>query len=230
MLTLTTPATDRLDVIEALRVVTSLYRVRGYFQPVSRQWEDREPTAHEAEAYLHGYDRPQLRADIDSVHDAADLATAALQWCLDGATSIDTFRRRLASIARQPLAPWTALPLLASVPAAMERARAAAETREAAHRSRHLGTPGERLTGLTLRVVRVFAERPRQFGWHVQPRNTILLRDPATLDTLTWTCTSAHLPAVGRTLTLSGTVLAHRLYQGITRQTELTNCRWKYTG
>ncbi|MFD8708619.1 hypothetical protein ACFV1W_39585 [Kitasatospora sp. NPDC059648] len=225
----TATTTDQLDVIEALRVVSALYRVRGYFQPLSRQWEPEPPTAMEAEEYLRDYDRPDLRAEIDSVHDAADLATAALQWCLDGATSTDTFRRRLAATARRPVAPWAALPLLATVPAAMARDRAAAETREAAHRSRHLGTKGDRLTGLTLRVVRHFAEKPRQFGWSVQPRTTILLRDPATLDTLTWTCNSAQPPAIGRTITLSGTVKAHRLYQGRTRQTELTNCRWKYT-
>ncbi|MFF2751110.1 hypothetical protein ACFVVA_36940 [Kitasatospora sp. NPDC058048] len=228
MFTITTPAADRLDVIEALRVVCALYTVRAHFQPVSRAWEERPPTAHEAEAYLHGYDRPQLRAEIDGVHDAADQAENALQWCLNGARSTDTFRRRLAAVARQPLAPWTALPLLASVPAAMERARAAAETREAARRSRHLGVIGQRLTGLTLRVVRTVRQEPRRYAYHVQPRTWILLRDPATLDTLTWTSTSAQLPAVGRAVTLSGKVTAHSRY-GFTLQTDLTNCRWKYT-
>ncbi len=227
MLTITAP-TGQLDVIEALRVVAALYRVRGFFQPLSRQWEERPPTAMEAEHYLRGYDYPRLRAEIDGVHDSADRAAAALQWCLDGARSTDQLRRRLAAIVRQPLAPWSALPLLSSVPAAMERDRAAAETREAAVRSRHLGTIGERLTGLTLRVIRVFDAGSRRYGYHVQPRHQILMRDPATLDTLTWTSTSAQLPAVGRTITLSGTVKAHRLY-GVTRQTDLTNCRWKYT-
>ncbi|MFE3506448.1 hypothetical protein [Kitasatospora sp. NPDC059160] len=224
----TAPLTGpELDVIEALRVCSALLAVRGYFQPLSRQWEPQPPTAMEAEHYLRGYGDPRLRAEVDGVHDAADRAVEALQWCLDGQFVADDFRRRLFAIARHPFTTWRNLPLLASVPAAVKRAKAAAEAAEAAERSRHLGVPDYWLAGLTLSVVRVIDLGQRTFGYHVQPRHRVIFRD-AELNTLTWVSTSTRLPAVGRTVTLSGTVKAHTLYWG-TRQTELTRCRWEYT-
>ncbi|WP_329492555.1 hypothetical protein OG618_37835 (plasmid) [Kitasatospora sp. NBC_01246] len=220
----TTP--DQLDVIEALRVCSALFAVRGFYQPLSRQWEPQPPTAMEAEQYLHGYDYPELRREVDAVTGAADAAAEALQWCLDGQFSGNEFRQRLAAIARHPVTVWRNLPLLASVPAAMKRERAAEETAKAAEVSRHLGVVDYRLTGLTLSVVRVLDLGQRTYGYHSQPRHRLIFRD-AELNVLTWLCTSTRRPATGRTVTLSGTVKAHGHYRG-TAQTELTRCRWDY--
>ncbi|MFE2911455.1 hypothetical protein [Kitasatospora indigofera] len=222
--TRTTP--DQLDVIEALRVCSALFAVRGFFQPLSRQWEPQPPTAMEAEQYLRGYDYPQLRAEIDGVTGAAAAATEALQWCLDGQFTADNSRRRLAAIARHPVTVWRNLPLLASVPAAVRRSKAAEESAKAAEVSRHLGVVDYRLTGHTVSVVRVLDLGQRTYGYHSQPRHRLIFRD-AELNILTWLCTSSRRPATGRTITLSGTVKAHTLYRGAA-QTELTRCRWEY--
>ncbi|MFF1798192.1 hypothetical protein ACFVXQ_28935, partial [Kitasatospora sp. NPDC058263] len=174
-MTTATRAATRLDVLEALRVCAALYAVRGYFQPLSRQWEPQPPTEMEARQYLTGDRYPTLRREVDGVSDAAATAATVLEWCRAGRAEDSAYRRKLAAVTATATTAPGNLAVLASAPAvwakeqaAQAAARAAAES---AARSRHLGTQGERLTKLTVTVVTVLSLGQRRYGYHTQPQS-----------------------------------------------------------
>ncbi|WP_335983098.1 MULTISPECIES: hypothetical protein [Streptomycetaceae] len=227
---MTAPTTAALTPTEVLRAAAAVIRARGYFQPLTRQWEPEVPTAMDVERYLYGRapvergDRRRFDAQAEA---AAQLAPAVLEWCARGEEGSD-YRTALARLARADHVGERDIPLLCSAVHAYQReqrrAAATAERAADAAHSRHQGATGERIA-ITATVAVVVALTPRRFGYHEQPRHLVKLRD-ADHNVYVWEATTTNLPTRGARVHVTGTVASHGRYHG-TPQTNLTRCRWK---
>lgn len=221
--------TAALTTTEVLRAAAAVIRARGYFQPLSRQWEPEVPTAMDVERYVFGQepvergDRQRFAAQSEA---AATEAAAVLAWCAEGEQGND-YRATLARLARAERISTRDIPVLCSAVAAcrrdQQRAAVAAERAADAEHSRHQGTRGERVT-IAATVAVVVDQGSRAYGYSEQPRRLVKLRD-ADHNVYVWEARTANVPAKGARVQVTGTVASHGQYQG-TRQTNLTRCRW----
>lgn len=221
-----------LDVIHAAAVVIT---ARGYYQPLSRQWEAAVPTVLDVEAILNRWE-PRQRGDRalfarTAAALPADMAAAILEWCRSGTADHGDYRANLARAARAEHANDRDIPLLCSAVAAWQkdqrRTARAAQAAADAECSRHQGATGERIAR-TVTVAAVIEQSSRTYGSSTQQRYLIKLRDDEG-NVYVWPArprNASALPAQGERITVTGTVKRHSLYRGAA-QTYLSNCRWK---
>ncbi|WP_330346658.1 hypothetical protein OG858_46955 (plasmid) [Streptomyces europaeiscabiei] len=238
---MTTASAIRLRPLDVIRAATTAITARGYYQPLSRQWEKEVPTALDVEVLLFGRE-PFERGDRVRFTRAATETTpqtlaAILAWAQAGAEG-DDYRRRLARVARAEYVSTTDISLLASAVAAwrssQKRAARAAQATTDAALSRHQGTVGERITR-TVTVAAVIKQPEKTFGYSTQKRYLIKLRD-AQGNVYVWPASPRDpgtLPRQGATVEVTATVKRHTTYanpsHGDTPQTYVTRCRWKPT-
>lgn len=237
---MTTTAAVRLTPLDVIRTAAIVISARGYYQPLSRQWEAAVPTAMDVEHLVHGYG-PIKRGDSALFARAASelpatLPPAVLQWALSGTAEQSSYRANLARAARAEHVTAKGLPLLCSAVEMWQREQRKNEraTQAAADAmlSRHQGEKGVRL-GRTVTVAAVIEQKSGTYGYTVQERRLIKLRDdeghiyvwPARVRDVTT------LPQQGARIQITGTVSKHDTYRnqahGDTAQTYLTKCRWK---
>ncbi|MGW1674578.1 hypothetical protein [Streptomyces sp. NPDC002324] len=236
---MTTASAIRLRPLDVIRAATTAITARGYYQPMSRQWEKEVPTALDVEVLLFGRE-PLERGDRVRFTRAATEITpqtlnAILAWAQAGAEG-DDYRRRLARVARRQYVTTADVSLLSSAVAAWQSsqkraARAAQATTDAAL-SRHQGAVGERITR-TVTVAAVLKQPSRTFGYSTQQRYLIKLRD-AQGNVYVWPARPRDpgtLPRQGAEVEVTATVKTHSTYKspghGDTAQTYVTRCRWK---
>ncbi|WP_033287067.1 OB-fold nucleic acid binding domain-containing protein [Streptomyces sp. NRRL F-525] len=237
---MTTAAAIRFTPLDIIRTAAVVIRARGYYQPLSRQWEQAVPTVLDVEHILYGRG-PVLNGDGALMARAASglpaaLPAAVLEWARTGTAEQGTYRANLARVARAAEATARDLPLLCYAPEVWQReqARQARKTQAAADAvlSRHQGEKGERLVR-TVEVAVIVDQRPRTYGYHVQERRLIKLRD-AEGNIYIWEARVKDvttLPQQGARIEIRGKVKQHDTYRnathGDTAQTYLSNCRWK---
>lgn len=223
---MTTAALTPTEIIRAAAAVT---RARGFYQPLTRQWEPAVPTAMDVERWLFAQapvergDRQRFAAQAEA---AAAEAPAVLAWCVAGEPG-NAYRTTLARIARAEHATTRDIPVLCSAVDAyrrsQKRAAIAAERTASAEHSRHQGAQGERIT-IAAVVAVVVDQGARRYGYSEQPRLLVKLRD-ADHHVYVWEAKTANVPAQGDRVRITGTVASHGHYQG-TAQTNLIRCRW----
>ncbi len=219
------------QILTPADVLTAAYTVitaRGYYQSASRPSPGhRTPTVFEVRALLH---RP---ADLPHFERAARQADPLIidtirHWAARGGEG----RADLAQAVRAERATDWTLPLLCwgvhVWQQEQHRAHRSAQAAADAARSRHQGTPGERITR-TVTVGAVIRQTGRTYGHTVQDRYLIKLRDQAG-HLYVWAARPrprplTQLPALGAEITLTGTVQRHDTYRDIA-QTYLTRCQW----
>ncbi|TDT93311.1 hypothetical protein EDD99_8120 [Streptomyces sp. 846.5] len=224
----TAPATV-LTPLEVLAAASAVIRVRGYFQPLSRQWEAAVPTAMDTERLVFGW-QPHQRGDralfAAQAEAAAVEAAAVLAWCAEGEPG-NGYRASLARIVRAGRAAERDIPLLCSAVNSyrrdQHRAAITADKTADAEQSRHQGAMGDRVT-VTATVAVVVDLGSRTYGYRVQPRLLVKFRDAAHT-VYVWQASTGNVPKQGDRVEVTGTVSAHGTYQGIA-QTSLTRCRW----
>ncbi|MDJ0344260.1 hypothetical protein QMK19_29055 [Streptomyces sp. H10-C2] len=222
-------ATAALTPTEIIRAAAAVTRARGYYQPLTRQWEPAVPTAMDVERWLFAQDpiergdRQRFAAQCEA---AAAETPAVLAWCAEGERG-NAYRTTLARIARMERASTRDIPVLCSAVDAyrrtQQRAAMAAERTASAEHSRHQCAQGERLT-LTVTVAVVVDQGSSRFGYSEQPRLLVKFRD-ADHHIYVWEAKTKNVPDKGARVQVTGTVASHGQYQG-TRQTNLIRCRW----
>ncbi|MGX9891411.1 OB-fold nucleic acid binding domain-containing protein [Streptomyces sp. NPDC002276] len=236
----TTASAVRLAPLDVIRTAATVIRARGYYQPLSRQWEKAVPTVMDVEHLLYGRG-PILNGDGALMARAASelpatLPAAVLEWARTGTAEQGDYRANLARAARAAEATARDLPLLCSAPEVWQReqTRQARKTQAASDAvlSRHQGEKGERLVRM-VEVAVIVDQRPRTYGYHVQERRLIKLRD-AEGNVYIWEARVKDvttLPQQGARIEIRGKVKKHDTYRntvhGDTAQTYLSNCRWK---
>lgn len=227
----TTTATTALTPLEVLAAAAAVIRARGYFQPLSRQWEEQVPTAMDVERYVFGYE-PVERGDFKRFaaqsQTAAAEAPAVLAWCTEGEGAHgNEYRLKLARLARAERVSARDIPTLCSAVNSYRQdqrwATRAADMAADAECSRHQGAKGERVT-ITVTVAVVIGLGSRRYGYSEQPRILIKFRD-AEHNVFVWEARTSNVPALGARVRLTGTISSHGHYRG-TAQTNLTRCRW----
>ena len=229
MTTTGTTTSAVLTPLEVLTAAAAVIRARGYYQPLSRQWEPQVPTAMDTERFLFGW-QPVERGDKQrfaaQAPAAAAEAPAVLAWCAQGEPGND-YRQKLARIIRAGRAAEKDIPLLCSAVSSYQRdqrkAAAIADRAADAEHSRHQAAKGKRIT-VTATVAVVIDQGSRTYGYSVQPRLLVKLRD-ADHNVFVWEAKTENVPAQGDRVEISGTVSAHGQYEG-TAQTNLIRCRW----
>jgi len=225
----TDTTTTVLTPLDVLTAAGSVIRARGYYQPLSRQWEQEVPTAMDVERLVFGWqpvergDRQRFAAQAQA---AAAEAPAVLAWCLEGESG-DNYRQKLARIVRTGRAIERDISMLCSAVHTyrrdQRRAAIAAERAADTEHSRHQAAKGERITVIATVAV-VVDQGSRQFGYSVQNKRLIKFRD-ADHNVFVWEARTDNIPAQGDRVQISGTVSAHGQYEG-TAQTSLIRCRW----
>ena len=225
----------RLSALDVIRTAATVITARGYYQPLSRQWEKAVPTAMDVEAVLFGH---ELHEPGDAVLFArtatevpATLPAAVLEWCRTGTAEQSDYRAKLARTVRADHVTSGDIPLLSSAVAAWQREqrrsdRAAQEAADALH-SRHQGDVKERITR-TVTVAAVIQLPTRTYGYRTQERYLIKLRDDEG-NVYVWTASPkdpATLPSPDARIEIKGTVAQHDTYRA-TAQTYISRCRWK---
>jgi len=232
---MTTAAAVRFPPIDVIRAAAIVITARGYYQPLSRQWEEAVPTVMDVETLLYRRAHHE-RGDAARFARAAKqlpatLPAAVLEWSRSGTADQGDYRASLARAARTDHITERDIPLLCSAVSGWQReqrraARAAQAATDAEH-SRHQGTKGERITR-TVTVAAVISQSPRTYGYRTQERRLVKLRDdtgaiyvwPAQPKSVTT------LPQEGARIDITGTVTKHDTYRN-TAQTYLGNCQWK---
>lgn len=223
----TAPSLTALDI---LRAAAAVIRTRGYYQPLTRQWEPEVPTAMDVERWLFGrqsVERGDHRRFAAQSEAAEQEAAACLAWCQAGGRSSSEYRTKLARLTAAEHVTERDIPLLCSAVTAHQREQRrvnmAAERAADADHSRHQAAVGERAS-ITAAVVAVINLGDRTYGYREQTCHLIKFRD-ADRNVYTWKTTTPNIPARDDSVRLTGTVSAHGHYQG-TAETVLTRCRW----
>lgn len=215
---------------EVLHTAAAVVAVRGYYQPLSRQWEEARPTAMDVESLMFGWAMPiRERAAFERAMPAAGQAVADIvAWCRAGAALTgNEYRTKLARLVDAPQATLRDLPLLCSAVSSWQREakRVAADSERAAEadHSTHQGTTGQRLN-ITATLVVVVTLPVTTYGYREQAKHLLRFRDDRD-NVYIWESTASRLPAQRDRVHLTGTVKKHTIYRG-TAQTYLTRCRW----
>ncbi|MFM9625105.1 hypothetical protein ACKI14_45195 [Streptomyces turgidiscabies] len=241
-MTMTTAPTVRFAPLDIIRAAATVIRARGYYQPLSRQWEKAVPTVMDVEHLVYGRG-PVLDGDGALMARAAselpaEMPAAVLEWARTGTAEQGRYRANLARAARAAEATARDLPLLCLAPDVWQReqTRQARKVQAAtdAVLSRHQGEKGERLVR-TVEVAVIVDQQPRTYGYTVQERRLVKLRDTEG-NIYIWEARVKDvtaLPQQGARIEIRGNVKKHDTYRnaahGDTAQTYLTNCRWKPT-
>ncbi|MGW3091711.1 hypothetical protein [Streptomyces sp. NPDC001108] len=229
------PETRQLTPYEAVRAAAAVIRMRGYYQPLSRMWEEQVPTAMDVTSHVYGWEPIERgdRARIDRA--AAELPPGTVEevlaWCLTPPAQPHRFRTALARAAAAEHVQERDIPLIAAGVGAWRQMRRRANYATQAERDRslstHQGEPGERLAR-RLTVANITAQPPRAYGYVTQERFLIKLRDQHG-HVYVWPAQPKDpgtLPQQGQTIDARATVTRHETYRE-TAQTWVKQLRWK---
>jgi hypothetical protein len=217
---------------DVLRAAATVITARGYYQPLSRQWESLRPTVMDVEALLNGH---RLERGDATAYARARAATphvpeAVRQWCTAGAHGATEYRAKLARLAAQTHITDRDIPLLASAVDRWQRdqqrtARAHQAAADAAA-SHHQGQPKQPFTAHV--TVAASVPQSRTYGARTQNSSLIKLRDQ-TGNIFVWPTTieASRLPAEGDSIQITGTVTKHTASRNGVAQTYLTRCKWR---
>ncbi|MFF0430342.1 hypothetical protein ACFYUJ_39020 [Streptomyces sp. NPDC004520] len=232
---MTAPATETFAPLDVIRAALMTMEVRGYFQPLTRQWEKQIPTTLDVLNQLRGGPAHE-RGDRKRFAEAAaaiplDVAATALAFCTTPPPGADERQLTLARIARRPAVREGDVSILAGGASrwvtAQKRAARAEQAAADAATSRHIGEKGERIT-VDAAVTAVIRQGEKTYGYRTQAEYLVKLRSEGGA-VLAWSAKTDKLPRRGDTVTLTGTVKRHTTYRD-TATTYVTRCRWTPAG